>query len=56
MRKLPKSQRRPPPTAPEQLDLVLEGKIEGEELKKFNEAALLEWNRAVLAECEYCGR
>ena len=30
--------------------------MEGEELKRFNEAAIGEWNRAVLAECEHCGR
>jgi len=55
-RKIPKSQRRSPPTPPDQLDEVLQGKLEGEDLRKFNEAAMTEWNRAVLEECEYCGR
>merc|ERR1712123_477448 len=55
-KKLPKSQRRPLPRAPEQLDQILEGKLQGEDLKRFNEAVMEEWNRAVLAECEHCGR
>ena len=55
-KKLPKSKRRPLPKAPEHLDEIMAGKLEGEELKRFNEAAIGEWNRAVLAECEHCGR
>ena len=35
-KKLPKSQRRPPPQPPQNLDKVISGELRGEELYKFN--------------------
>ena len=53
---LTKSQRRPPPQAPENLDRVMAGELEGEELKIFNKAAVKQWNEAVLVGCCHCKR
>ena len=55
-KKLPRSQRKSLPKTPENLDLIMEGKLKGEDLKRFNKAALEEWSKAVLAGCQHCGR
>ena len=55
-RKLPKSQRRSPPQAPDNLDRVMAGQLGGEELREFNIAAVKKWNEAVLVSCSHCKR
>ena len=55
-RKVPKSLRQPPPRAPDNLDRVMEGKLEGEELRQFNMDAVKMWNEAVLVTCQHCKR
>ena len=55
-KKLPKSQRRPPPSAPVNLDKVISGELKGEELNKFNGEVLQEWNDTALVPCDHCGR
>ena len=55
-RKLPKSLRRSPPQAPDNLDRVMAGQLEGEELKQFNMEAVKMWNQAVLVACQHCKR
>ena len=55
-KKLPKSQRRPPPSAPVNLDKVISGELKGEELNKFNGEVLQEWNDTALVPCNHCGR
>jgi len=55
-RKVPKSLRRSPPRAPDNLDRVMEGKLEGEELRQFNIDAVKMWNEAVLVTCQHCKR
>ena len=55
-KKLPKSQRRPPPSAPVNLDKVISGELKGEELNKFNGEVLQEWNDTALVPCGHCGR
>ena len=55
-KKLPKSERRSPPQAPDNLDRVMAGQLEGEELKEFNMAAVKQWNEAVLVSCGHCKR
>merc|ERR1711936_583760 len=51
-----KSQRRAPPAAPANLDKVISGELKGEDLYKFNAAALQDWNDAALLPCEFCKR
>ena len=53
---LPRNQRRSRPVAPDNLDRVMAGEMEEEELEQFNEAAVKVWNEQVLAECRNCGR
>ena len=55
-RKVPKSLRRSPPRAPDNLDRVMEGKLDGEELRQFNIEAVKMWNEAVLVTCQHCKR
>ena len=55
-KKLPKSERRPPPAAPRDLDKVISGELKGDELDKYNSAALEDWNKAALQPCEFCQR
>ena len=55
-KKMPRSKRRSPPEPPEKLDRVIEGQINGKELKEFNEAAIKMWKTAVLVECKHCHR
>eukprot|EP00092_Neocalanus_flemingeri_P002571 GFUD01002753.1.p1 GENE.GFUD01002753.1~~GFUD01002753.1.p1 ORF type:complete len:217 (-),score=49.05 GFUD01002753.1:29-679(-) len=53
---LPKSQRRPLPPGPDNLDRVMAGQLDGEELKTFNRSAVKQWNEAVLVSCSHCKR
>ena len=55
-KKKPKKQRRPLPAAPENLNRVLTGEVNDEELSEFNEASAAVWNEEVLEECNNCGR
>ena len=55
-KKLPKSQRRPPPSAPVNLDKVISGELKGEDLYKFNGEVLQEWNDSALVPCDNCAR
>ena len=55
-KKLPLSQRLPPPLPPMNMERMLAGKLKGKELDEFNTAALKEWNRVTLAACKYCKR
>ena len=55
-KRLPLSQRLPIPQAPEQLEKVLNGQLQGKELKHYNEAARKEWKLAALVECSNCRR
>ena len=70
--KLPKSQRRPVPTAPENFDKVykiqilfanshqfyqvISGEIKGKELVKMNQKAFDDYNETALESCPWCGR
>ena len=53
---LPRNQRRSRPVAPDNLDRVMAGEVEEEELEQLNEAAVKVWNEQVLVECRNCGR
>ena len=55
-KKLPKHQRRPPPSAPVNLDKVISGELKGEDLYKFNGEVLQEWNDSALVACDNCAR
>ncbi|XP_040568987.1 zinc finger protein 475 [Lepeophtheirus salmonis] len=54
--KLPKSQRRPPPTEPESFGKVVSGEIKGQALQKYNDSAFDDWNKNVLEACPNCAR
>jgi len=54
--KLPKSQRRPVPTAPENFEKVISGEIKGKELVKMNQKAFDDYNETALESCPWCGR
>ena len=42
--------------APVDLERVIKGEIKGDELNKFNAAALKDWNDVALVACEHCKR
>jgi len=58
--KLPKKQRRPPPTKPFEYDTVIGGNLKGKDLQeameKLNAQALDDFNKKSLLECKNCGR
>ena len=54
--KLPKKQRRPIPTAPQDFDKVVKGEIKGKELVKLNQKASDEHNESGLVSCQFCAR
>jgi len=53
---LPKAQRRPLPTAPENFDKIISGEIKGKDLMKMNQQAFDDYNTSVLEPCSNCGR
>jgi hypothetical protein len=70
-KKLPKEQRRAPPSAPVDLERwqctlyltfpgghlrVIKGELKGEQLDQYNTQALQDWNTAALSGCEHCKR
>ena len=54
--KLPKSNRRPVPQAPENFDKVISGEIKGKDLIKMNQKAFDDYNETSLQSCQWCGR
>ena len=54
--KLPKKERRPLPTAPENFEKVVSGEIKGKELVKLNQQAFDDYNTSALETCTNCGR
>eukprot|EP00092_Neocalanus_flemingeri_P001459 GFUD01001557.1.p1 GENE.GFUD01001557.1~~GFUD01001557.1.p1 ORF type:complete len:483 (-),score=172.49 GFUD01001557.1:107-1555(-) len=54
--KLPKKEKRPVPTAPEDFDKVVKGEIKGKDLVKINQKAFDEHNESGLEACQHCGR
>eukprot|EP00092_Neocalanus_flemingeri_P014407 GFUD01015541.1.p1 GENE.GFUD01015541.1~~GFUD01015541.1.p1 ORF type:complete len:313 (+),score=98.07 GFUD01015541.1:52-990(+) len=54
--KLPKKERRPMPTAPENFDKVVSGEIKGKDLVKMNQKAFEDYNESALESCQFCGR
>jgi len=54
--KLPKKERRPLPTAPENFDKVVSGEIKGKDLVKMNQKAFDDYNETALESCQFCGR
>ena len=54
--KLPKKERRPLPTAPENFDKVVSGEIKGKDLVKMNQKAFEDYNDSALESCQFCGR
>jgi hypothetical protein len=54
--KLPKKERRPLPTAPENFDKVVSGEIKGKDLAKMNQKAFDDYNDTALESCQFCGR
>ena len=58
--KLPKHQRRPPPTKPFEFDRVIKGDLKGKNLaaamEEYNAQALEDFNKKSLLECKNCGR
>jgi len=54
--KLPKKERRPLPTAPENFDKVVSGEIKGKDLVKMNQKAFDDYNDTALESCQFCGR
>ena len=56
-KKLPKSQRRPVPTAPRNFDKILSGEIKApKELQEYNDQAFQDFNTKSLEECPNCSR
>jgi len=54
--KLPKKDRRPLPTAPENFDKVVKGEIKGKDLVKMNQKAFDDYNETALESCQFCER
>jgi len=54
--KLPKKERRPLPTAPENFDKVVSGELKGKDLAKMNQKAFDDYNDTALEACQFCGR
>lgn len=55
-KKLPKSQRRPVPTRPDQFDRVISGEMKSSEIQNYNEKAFDDFNSKALEECSICHR
>jgi len=53
---LPKAERRPLPTAPENFDKIISGEIKGKDLIKLNQQSFDDYNTSVLEPCSNCGR
>ena len=53
---MPKKERRPIPTAPQDFDKVLKGEIKGKDLAKINQKASEEHNDSALESCQFCAR
>lgn len=58
--KLPKKQRRPPPSKPMEYDRVINGDLKGKDLQaamdEYNAQAFDDFNKKALVECKICGR
>ena len=54
--KLPRKERRPVPTAPQDFDKVVKGEVKGKDLAKINQKAFDEHNESALESCQFCGR
>ena len=58
--KLPKKQRRPPPSRPDTFDRVLKGELKGKALEEamteYNNQAFDDFNKKALVGCKNCGR
>merc|ERR1712117_900683 len=54
--KLPKSERRPVPQAPDSFDRVIRGEVKGDQLQEYNTNAFKDFNEKALSECPNCHR
>ena len=52
----PKKERRPLPQPPSNFDDIIVGKVDMNDLDKYNDEAFKEYNEKALVPCEHCGR